>query len=363
MRIAVIGAGSAGLFSAWYLAQMRPDAEVHVYDRGEPGHGAMHAAAGMLAPVNELEFQELELLRAGLRSLALYHEDVVPGLGDIGLRNPGTLEVGLQADDVGYLKRLYEFQKAQGLDVEWVSGGAVQELEPFVSTQIRNAIHSRYDVQVDNRLLARRLVEGLVGRGGKIFAGVEVRGWKAEGDGVVVVTGSGTAFYDGVVVAVGVPSSEQAGLLPYKLYPVRGEMVALQPFDKVPLQMTVRIRSTVWGPAYVVPKPDRILCGSTSEEKGYRAVNTAGGLLDILRKCYAAVPGIYEMEVQEVWNGLRPATLDRLPVLDKEAGGKVVHLNGLYRHGILLGPLMGRAAARLLLEGGHEEGLEGFGFR
>jgi glycine/D-amino acid oxidase-like deaminating enzyme len=35
--------------------------------------------------------------------------------------------------------------------------------------------------------------------------------------------------------------------------------------------------------------------------------------------------------------------------LDKSPGVEVYHLNGLYRHGILLGPLLGKSAALMLL--------------
>ena len=77
------------------------------------------------------------------------------------------------------------------------------------------------------------------------------------------------------------------------------------------------------------------------EEKGFATHNTAGGLLDMLRKAHLAVPGIYELKVLETWVGLRPATLDRKPLIQKDERG-VWHVNGLFRHGIMLGPWAGR---------------------
>ncbi len=62
MKIGIIGGGVAGLFSAWYLS--KAGQEVILWDKGECGHGCSWDAAGMLAPINELEFQELPLLRA-----------------------------------------------------------------------------------------------------------------------------------------------------------------------------------------------------------------------------------------------------------------------------------------------------------
>lgn len=349
MKIAVVGAGSAGLFAAWYLQRMAPDAELHIFDAAAPGQGTTRAAAGMLAPVNELEFQELNLLHAGRASLRCYHDDIVPALGEIGLRTNGTLEVPMQADDVGYLKRLYDFQAAQGLPVEWLQGQDIQAAEPLVAPGIRHAILSRQDVQVDQWLLCARLLNALTGAGAHVHAHTPLRAWEFVGDQVLLEVGEGKVLFDKVLLALGVPGQDIAPRLPYKIYPIKGEMLSLLPSAQQPLRMTVRMRSTVWGSGYVVPKGDRVLCGSTSEEKGLRPFNTAGGLLDILRKAYAIVPGIYEMEIQEIWSGLRPATLDRLPVLGQEPGRPLYHLNGLYRHGILLGPLLGKAAAHLLL--------------
>jgi glycine/D-amino acid oxidase-like deaminating enzyme len=130
---------------------------------------------------------------------------------------------------------------------------------------------------------------------------------------------------------------------------VRGEMVCFDAPEGDFQRTQVRIVSKVLGNAYVVPKSDRILCGSTSEEKGLELANTGGGLLNILRKCHAVVPSIYELNVREIWSGLRPSTLNRLPILMQEAGLPIFHLNGLYRHGILLGPILGKSAALMLM--------------
>ncbi len=350
MKIAIVGAGSAGLFTAWYLSQMGHGADVTLFDRGEPGHGTTWKAAGMLAPVHEIEFQELDLLKAGIASRDLYFNEVAPALGEIGLRHYGSLEVGLSQDDTAYLRRQFEFQQSHGLDVEWLSGAMIQEVEPFVSKNIGQAIWSHKDTQVDNWLLVKRLVEQLRMAAVTIRPNSDVQHWSVNGDQQVELRINGqTETFDKVLFALGVPSAEIQAKLPYRIYPVRGEMVCLEtPQDDFP-STQVRIVSKVLGNAYVVPKMDRIVCGSTSEEKGLEMVNTAGGLLNILRKCHAVIPAIYEMNVQEIWAGLRPSTLNRLPILAKEKDSPIFHLNGLYRHGILLGPVLGKSAARLLL--------------
>lgn len=348
MKIAIAGGGVAGLFTAWYLRQAGQ--EVHLFEKDECGKACSWDAAGMLAPVNELEFQELPLLKAGVASRRLY-DGLEKDLGDIGLDRSGTLEVGLTADDRGYLRRLFEFQRTHGLDVEWLEGASIQEHEPYASRHLPFAIWSPEDIQVDNRKLVENLAKENLARGVNIFEKEEFEGWEVKENGEVDVrTEHRKESYDALVLACGVASFSGADL-PFSIYPVRGEMVSLNQPSEPFLKKTIRVRNQTLGSAYVVPKEGRLLCGSTSEEQGFDARNTAGGLLDILRKCYAAVPGIYELPVQETWAGLRPATLNRLPIIDQEAGRPIFHLNGLYRHGILLGPLAGKAMAKLILEG------------
>lgn len=347
MKIGIVGGGVAGLFTAWHLG--KAGEEVHLFEQGRIGQGCSWDAAGMLAPVNELEFQELALLRAGVASREIY-KAIGPDLGDIGLEEAGTLEIGLSKDDEGYLRRLFDFQQSNGLPVKWLRSHEVQDYEPFASRNIPFAIWSPEDIQVDNRKLIPQLAKENLAMGMQLFEQEEVVSWNINESGKVELrTKARTETFDALVVAVGTGKIE--GLkLPYAIYPVRGEMLSLLPPEGDFLQKTIRIRNKTLGNAYVVPKAGRILCGSTSEEQGRAAWNTAGGLLDILRKCYAAVPGIYELQVAEQWAGLRPSTLSRQPIIDREPDRPIYHINGLYRHGILLSPLAGKAIATLMLE-------------
>lgn len=347
MATVVAGAGVAGLFTAWYLCEAGE--EVTVIDGLGPAQGCTRAAAGMLAPVQEIEFQEPEILAAGLEGLRLY-EALEDEWGSMGLDRSGTLEVALDADDAGYLKRLYEFQREKGMKVEWLQGRQVLEAEPFLSVKIPAAIFASGDIQIDHLFMAEKLCGLLKGRGVKFIYPEMVTSCSQTGESVFIVTNKSNYKADRLVLAtgMGLPGGMEA---PVQVYPVRGEMLSLEPPPHDFLRCNVRIRSKTLGYGYVVPKPGRVLAGSTMEEKGMDASNTAGGLLDILRRAYAAVPGIFELRVKEMWAGLRPATLSRLPVIDKVADQNLYCVNGFYRHGIMMGPALGRAAAEFILSG------------
>lgn len=337
---AVAGGGIAGLSAAWFMA--RRGLRVLLLEAETCGAGTTRAAAGMLAPVHELEFQETELLAAGRASLARYarwERELPP----FGLERRGALEAALTRDDLAYLRRSYEFQLRNGLAVEWMEGPALKDLEPFLDRRIPAAVFAPDDAQLDNRRLTSVLVQDLRSRGVAIHERTPLVDWRAEGAELALHTPGNAFRARKLLLATGAAPSPAA--LPFRVYPVKGQALALEPPAEPLLARPLRIRNKAYGNAYVVPKTDRIVLGSTSEEMGRETRLTAGGLMDILNKCYRALPGLYELFVQETWSGFRPATLERTPAIGKLPDVPVYYANGLYRHGILLAPLFGAAAA------------------
>jgi glycine/D-amino acid oxidase-like deaminating enzyme len=53
--------------------------------------------------------------------------------------------------------------------------------------------------------------------------------------------------------------------------------------------------------------------------------------------------------IAETWIGFRPGTPDGLPVIGKGSAEGVIVAGGLFRNGILLGPLVGEIAAALAM--------------
>ena len=66
--VAVVGAGMAGLATAWHLQER--GAQVTVFDRGEPGAGSSWGNAGWLTPAIATPLPEPAVLRYGVRALA-----------------------------------------------------------------------------------------------------------------------------------------------------------------------------------------------------------------------------------------------------------------------------------------------------
>jgi glycine oxidase len=352
-RVAIIGAGVIGLGIAWRLAAR---AEVVVFDRGEAGKGASHAAAGMLAACSEAEPGEEALIALGRESQArwpAFAAELVRASGiDVELRDEGTLVLALTADDQAEIAHRLEFQRQLDLPLEWLSAMAVRAREPHLAGQIAGALFSPQDHQVDNRKLAQALRMAAAGAGVTIREHQPVQEVASEGGRV-----SGIALEDGtrvaadiVVLAAGAWSRGIAGVPADQrppVRPVKGQMLALRMDAKAPL-----LRHVVWAPgAYLVPRRDgRLLIGATVEECGFDETVTAGGVLTLLDAAWRAVPAVEELPIDEIWVGHRPGSRDDAPILGPGPLQNLFYATGHHRNGILLMPVTADAMARLILD-------------
>jgi glycine oxidase len=100
---------------------------------------------------------------------------------------------------------------------------------------------------------------------------------------------------------------------------------------------------------YLVPRGDgRYVLGATMEERGFDTAPTAGGVYELLRDMSELVPGVLELEIEELLAGLRPATPDNVPAIGRGALDGLFWATGHWRNGILLGPLTGELIAGAL---------------
>jgi glycine oxidase len=112
---------------------------------------------------------------------------------------------------------------------------------------------------------------------------------------------------------------------------------------------------------YVVPRRDgRLLAGSTVERAGFAKSVTAAGLVSVLGSALEIAPFLADVPMVDAWAGLRPGTPDDLPLIGPGALPGLFHAGGLYRNGILLGPLVGELVAGLALGRSPEVDLTAF---
>lgn len=347
----IIGGGIMGLGIAWRLA--RAGLSVIVLERNAlPVSEASWAAAGMLAPLAELEFDEFELHRFAALSQELWPRLVEELNQDaptpIALDTAGTLIVGVDPDDAAALQRRAVYMRKLGLPVQELTGAQAREREPLLDPAITSALWCAGDIQIDNRAFSVALAHAAVRRGVRIAVQAAVRNIKLV-QGVSVQLADGRAVHGRrVVLAAGAWSRSIEGLQPdvgIPVRPVRGQMMSFAwPKGERLLRHVVR------GPdAYLVPKDDRLVVGATSEERGFERALTGGGLLQLLEGARDLCPTLLECNVLETWCGFRPGSRDNQPLLGPTALPGVFVATGHYRNGIQLSAATLHAMERCLL--------------
>lgn len=332
--VAVVGGGVIGLAVAWRAAAA--GMRVVLFERDALGAGASRVAAGMLAPVSEADAQEPALLELGLRSAAAWPAFAAQ-LG-VPLQTAGTLHVARDRDEAEALARELALRERLGLRAERLLPSAARALEPALAPTLRAAVVAPEDHSVDPRALITALAAAARAAGAELHEGAEVAGM----DPLRLADGT-TVAAERVVLAAGAWS---AGLGDVPVRPVKGQTIRLRPMPGDPPLLTHTVR---FEGGYLVPRADgRIVLGATMEERGFDTAMTAVAVHELLRDASELVPGVLEMEIEELCAGLRPGTPDNLPRVGPLGDGRVVAVTGHGRNGILLAPVAAELALDVL---------------
>ncbi len=312
-EVTVLGAGVAGLWAARELLArgIRP----RILDRaGPPGpHHCSWWAGGMLAPHCEGAVAEPAVIRHGTEAARAWGAVTE-------LRRNGTLVLALERDRA----ELDRFA-ARSSGHRQVDAAEIAELEPHLAPRHRRGLFFATEAHLVPRRALADLVAGLEAEGVPVqraeatpgdLAGtvLDCRGFAARGD------------------------------LP-ELRAVRGEMVLLRA-SEIDLARPVRLLHPRH-PLYIVPRGDGLfMLGATQIESAATGPVTARSALELLSAAYALDPRFGEAEIVEFGADLRPAFPDNVPRIVQR--GRVLHLNGLFRHGYLMAPALARQAAAFL---------------
>ncbi|MFU8863566.1 MAG: FAD-dependent oxidoreductase [Rhodobacterales bacterium] len=311
--VTIIGAGVAGLWAAYALSKrgMTP----RLIDRaGAPAaHGCSWWAGGMLAPFCEGATSEPAVIAHGQRAASAWAEVTQ-------VQHQGSLVVTL-ARDRAEMDRFARRTEGHSR----ITGEALTALEPDLAQPGREALYFDTEAHLSPRRALVDLQAALAERGIMIEQ-AELRHDDIAGQ-IVDCRGMAAASH-----------------LP-GLRGVRGEMVMLRTME-ITLSRPVRLLHPRH-PLYIVPRGDGVfMLGATQIESEQRGPITARALLELLSAAYALHPAFAEAEVIEAGADLRPAFADHVPRVVQQ--GRVLHLNGLFRHGYLMAPALAEQAADFL---------------
>lgn len=354
--VVIVGGGIIGLAVAWRARER--GMSVALLEGDKLGRAASHVAAGMLAPVAEVEFGPVarRSLALGLRAASAwpgFASEVAGASGiDVPLRTNGTLLLARDDDEARELERQLELRRSLQLRVEQLLPSQAREREPALAPTLRAALECPEDHSVDPRQVLLALRSACRRGGVVVHEHTPVQGLERDPAGTrvtgVTCTGGERLQAGEVVLAAGAWSGEMLAALTGERIPVRpvkGQIMRLRdPAGPGLLTRTVRYEG-----GYLLPRGDgRYVLGGTVEERGFELTPTAGGMYELLRDARELVPGVTELEVEEVSVGLRPGSPDNAPLIGRGALEGLILATGHHRNGILLAPLTAELALGLL---------------
>ena len=359
--ILIIGGGLIGLSIARELNKKNVG-KITILERGEIGKEASFAAAGMLAPHAESEkLDEFYYFCEESNSLypqfaqELFDETDV----DIELDRSGTLFLALDKFDSKEIGKRFEWQKKAGLEVEHLSAKETHKLEPFVSPDVLESLYFPNNWQVENRKLLHALHKYCDLNNIEIREKVEITDLMVEGDKITGAKSNEEVFVaEKVILATGAWTSliKSENLILPEIKPIRGQMISFHTAKRL-------FEKVIYSPrGYLVPREDgRILIGATVEDVGFNKDLTDSGIEYLRELAFEIAPSLANLNIYEKWAGLRPISIDGLPIL-----GEFSEIENLfiatahYRNGILLAPITAKILAEKISDGIESEYLKIF---
>ena len=353
----VIGGGVVGASLAYHLA--KAGSNTRLIDRHDEGR-ATDAGAGILAPqISSTESEDW--YRFGVTCVD-YYQPLIAALeaeqdGDTGYKKCGVLRVAIDDDELQAYEQahniVFERQErdtpADEHDIRDVSPAEAKALFPALG-DVQKAFYHKGGARVDGRLLCAAITKAGAANGLSIqHAGVDAL--LIEDKRVVGVMVDGEEIRAGKVAIAGGAWSkmfaEQLGVhIPVE--PQRGQIIHLG------LNGTDTSNWPVLNPFrghYMVAWDDsRVVVGATREDDtGFAPVTTAAGVREVLDEALRVAPGLANAQLLDVRIGLRPYSVDRLPVLGTVPGVENIFLaTGHGPTGLQLGPYSGKVVADMM---------------
>jgi glycine oxidase len=364
LNIAIIGGGLVGRLLAWRLASdiERFDTdidngitigrasnrlainEISVFEKGiltppaSSERAAAFTAAAMISPLSELVSSELDIYTLGIHSLTLWPQ----WLKELGIpqhfHHEGSLVLAHPNDisELHQFKRDLEFkldeQSASNTHTNVNTKAALQvlnerqpleKLESAISQHFQTGLYLPDEAHIDHN----EVLEELVTQAKKL-------GVNFTENCAVEPNDEALKNYDIIFDCRG------KGLKATGFRGVRGEVIRIE-CKEITLKRPIRLMHPRYK-LYIVPKPNhQYVIGATEIESEDRSKISLRSSMELMSALYAVSPAFAESRIISQETNLRPTYLNNLPRIDRLQSihhKPIIRINGLYRHGYLVGP-------------------------
>lgn len=330
MNVAIVGAGLVGRLLAWQMLEKGHAVSLYDKDNGDGAQSAGIIAAAMLAPYSELLDSETVVYEQGLQGFAVWQawaKQLLATTGiDIALQLNGSVVVAHRNDEGDYqrlLKRIRAHTAINQNNVHNLDKAGLSDIEPELHQRFEKALFLTEEGCLDNHALFNALALRITQLGGV---------WH-KARNIDVIDESQWQLFDKVIDSRGFGAVNNVQYL----RGVRGEVIRVHA-PEVKLSRPVRLMHPRYK-LYIAPKPNsEYIIGATQIESNSEHAVTVRSSMELLSALYSVHTGFSEASVLSQSARCRPAFSDNLPKI--MAKNKLLTINGLYRHGYLLSPMV-----------------------
>ena len=304
MAWSILGSGVTGLCIATALCEKGEKLEVVENPNIQ---AASYFAGGMLAPFCEGESAPDIVVKNGQLSVEWWDNHVS------NVKKTGTIVIA-PPRDMSELRRFANMTICH----EWVDPG---KIEKDLKGRFSEGLFFPSEAFIDPRLALQELKENLKNKG--------------------------VSFHTGSPKGKIIDCTGMAATSSLKnLRAVRGEMLIFE-CHEVNFLRPIRLLHPRF-PCYLVPRANgRFMVGATMVESNDDSPISARALIEMLSSVYAIHPAFAEARIIETGTGCRPSFPDNIPQIIEQDGK--FYINGMYRHGFLLAPVLALDFVRKIL--------------
>lgn len=394
-RVAIIGGGVIGLFTAYYLRKRGHD--ITIFDPAKPEEGCSYGNAGMIVPSHIIPLASPGMIAKGVRwmfnsqspfyikprfnagllkwgyqfykhanhqhvtkaipalkeislySKSLYQEFAKDVSFDFGFRQCGLLMLYKSSETQEEEIETAHLAQRNGMDAHMLSQKEIQDLQPDVKVSVLGGVFFPGDAHLSPHLLIQNLSHLLVSAG-VLIKKETVIDFSFQQDTInAIVTENETQSFEQVVLCAGSWSSVLCTKLGLELLLQGGKGYSLTIRD---LEKNISIPSILLeSRVAITPMETSLRVGGTMEINGMNRDINMKRVQGIVKSLPDYFPDITPPvpSVSEVWNGLRPCSPDGLPYIgriDKYKNLLIATGHGMM--GVSLGPATGKIVASII---------------
>ena len=359
--VIIIGAGSVGLPSAYFLSQSGENVLI-LDELSSSGQGQNKSAIGGVRATHS----DPAKIQICLQSLDIFSKWEEKTGTNIGWKKGGYCFPVYRRKEENILKSILPIQKRFGLNINWVDSEKIKEIIPGINeNNLIGGSYSPGDGQVSPLLASESFTNEAVKNGAEFRykeSVINLIKKKVNRDTLItgVKTDKGKYDADAVINAAGAHAT--------KICKMAGLNIPVNP-DSHEAGITAPIKSFL-NPLVVDIRPGEegktanFYFGQNLENQiifcytpikifsGENRYSTSEFMPIMARRMVNLIPRLKNLTLRRLWRGLYPMTPDGIAVVGKPTGFKGLYLGiGMCGQGFMMGPGVGQNLANLIIKG------------